>query len=63
MQDEDGEDEEGVEKSPSKQKLQFPENDFFKKWDEEHPPIPIPDEVEDDIDNDYDLDPIEEGRD
>lgn len=31
----------------------FNEEDFYKKWDEEKPPVHIPEEVVEDIDNDY----------
>ena len=34
---------------------QFEENEFLKKWDEDYPAIPVPDEIQDDIDNDYNL--------
>jgi len=31
----------------------YDENYFFFNWDEEHPEIKIPDEVIDDVDNDW----------
>ena len=39
----------------------FDEEDFKTQFDEENPPIVIPDEVEDDVDNDYNIvDPMAE---
>ena len=33
----------------------FDEEDFKAQFDEENPPILIPDEIEDDVDNDYNI--------
>jgi len=33
----------------------FDENFFFFNWDEEHPEVHIPDEIRDDLDNDWRL--------
>lgn len=41
--------------SPSKQRKQFDEEEFLKKWDGENAIIEIPPEVIDDIDNDFDI--------
>lgn len=39
----------------------FNEAEFNEKFDEENPPIVIPEEVQDDIDNDYNIpEPVEE---
>mmetsp|Transcript_14809 Transcript_14809/g.10708 ORF Transcript_14809/g.10708 Transcript_14809/m.10708 type:complete len:176 (-) Transcript_14809:30-557(-) len=38
-----------------KEKPKFDEEEFLRKWDEENAEIVIPDEIVDDIDNDYDI--------
>jgi len=59
--DEDGEEEE-VEKKP-KEKPELPvfnEEEFLIKWDEENPPVLIPDEIQDEFDRDWVLNEEEE---
>ena len=45
----------GAEKEGEQERPQFDEEEFLTKWDEDNPPIEIPPEVIDDIDNDYDI--------
>ena len=49
-----------VEPNPNKEKQKFDEEAFLTKWEEENTPVEIPDEVLDDIDNDYDFDDEEQ---
>jgi hypothetical protein len=56
------EDGDGSQASPAKHRPAFNEEEFLRIWDEESPPITIPDEVLDDQDDDYDLDPVEEAE-
>lgn len=41
--------------NPDSQPVPFDEEEFLKKWVEEHPEIIIPDPIEYDIDADFDL--------
>jgi hypothetical protein len=34
---------------------EFDKEDFFERFDEENQPIEIPDEIEDDVDNDFNI--------
>jgi len=34
---------------------EFDKEDFFERYDEENPPIDIPDEIENDVDNDFNI--------
>jgi len=47
-------------KEAKKEEEQFNEESFLKKWDEDNPPIEVPPEVIDDIDNDYEFPASEE---
>lgn len=59
--DEEDEDEEKEKKPKEKPVLPvFNLEDFIMKWDEENPPIIIPDEIEDEFDRDWILSEEEE---
>lgn len=60
-EEENEEDEEGAEKQP-KQRPQFDEAGYLKKWDEDNPEIHVPAEVIDDVDNDYNLESVDETK-
>jgi hypothetical protein len=49
------EEKEGEEDAKSMEQPEFDEEEFNIKFDTENPPIKIPDEIEDDVDNDYDI--------
>ena len=55
------EEEEGSE-TKTKQRPQFDEHVFLKKWDEDNPEIHVPPEVIDDVDNDYNLESHDETK-
>jgi hypothetical protein len=59
------EEEESSGESPNKKNReiqQFDEIGFLKKWEETNPRIIVPDEVYDDIDNDFDIEISEENE-
>lgn len=59
MEAEAVEDEDEDESSRKVKEVQeFDVHEFLKKWDEEFPKIHVPDEILDDIDNDFNLDPL-----
>ena len=60
-EEDEGEDEEGAEKQ-EKVRPKFDEEKFLKGWDETNQEIHVPDEVIDDIDNDYNLEDIPEAK-
>lgn len=54
LEDDDGE--EGVEKQKiERERIPFDMDEFNEQFDENNPPITIPPEINDDVDNDFDL--------